>query len=197
MIMDYLSDFEKVLINSGVDFVSNKVIDDYFLTGKPGVVRDVYKSCQENIAQRMVTLAEIDDDDLSIHEPGAGHGVILKLISGYRNHSYCEIENEFIKNYLLQISTNFETWNFLKNRKKYDRIIINPPFNFGQYKKHILHAWENLNSKGILVFLYPKNSIYLTIQNRKFIEFLQGVVKEDVGSVCGLCECVIGKIVKP
>lgn len=197
MLMHYLSDFEKVLINSEIDFRFNKVIDDYLLTGKTGVVRDVYKSCQENIAQRMVTLAEIDNDELSIMEPGAGHGVILRLIAKYPNHSYCEIDSEFIKTHLLSISTNFETWDFLKNRKTYDRIIINPPFSFGQYKRHILHAWEHLNSKGILVFLYPKNSVYLTVQNKRFIEFLEGVQKEDVGSVCGLCECVIGKIVKP
>lgn len=195
--MQYLSDFEKVLINSEIDFKFNKVIDDFFLTGKPGAVRDNYKSCQENIAQRMITLAEIDNDDLSINEPGAGHGVILKLLTQFPNHSYCEIEHEFVDSYLSKISNNFVGYDFLKHKGTYDRIIMNPPFSFGQYKEHIFHAWQQLKSKGILVFLYPKNAIHLTIKNRRFIEFLEGVQKEDVGQVCGLCECVIGKIVKP
>lgn len=195
--MHYLSDFEKVLIDGQFDFSKSKIIDDYFLTGKTGVVRDEYRSCQQNIAERLVALAEIDNENLSILEPGAGHGVILKLISKYPNHAYCEIVPEFIKDHLLQISTNWKDYNFLKHWKKYDRIIMNPPFSFGEYKKHILHAWEILESKGIMTFLYPKNSIYLNIQNKRFIEFLENVQKEDVGQVCGLCECVIGKIVKP
>jgi len=193
--MQYLSDVEKVLLKSGVDFQSNKVIDDYLLTGNPNAVRDLYKCCNEDVAGEMVKLAELDDN-YSMLEPGAGKGCILKKIAHFTDHSYCEINIGFVVNHLCHISKNFECANFFELTKKYDRVIMNPPFSFKQYVAHIFHAYELLEMNGIMVFLYPKNAEYLTVENAQFIEFLEKAEKKEVGKVCGECECVIGKVIK-
>jgi hypothetical protein len=193
--MQYLESFEKILLKSGLDFSSNKVIDDFFLTGKPDAVRDLYRCCQGDIAELMVSKAEMNDE-LSILEPGAGKGAILKKISNYKDHAYCEINISFVVHHLSEISKNFICTDFFDLSQKFDRIIINPPFSFKQYVAHIFHAYELLNVNGVLVFLYPKNAEYLKIGNGEFIEFLERAEKTEVGKVCGECECVIGKIIK-
>lgn len=195
MYMENLSNFEQVLLNSGLPFQGNKVIDDFFLTGKPGVVRDHYRCCQDNVADKMAQLAELDDE-LSMLEPGAGKGMILKKISHFTDHSYCEINTKFIVDYLGPISKNFECANFFELQKTYDRILMNPPFAFNQYVAHIMHGYKLLNQNGIMVFLYPKTASCLKIQNADFIEFLERVQKIEVGKVCGECECIIGKVKK-
>lgn len=193
--MNYLSDFEQVLLKAGVDFSRNKIIDDYFLTGKVGVVRDTYKCCQEDTAATMVKLAELEEQD-RILEPEAGKGCILKKIAHFPNHHYCEINENFMS-YLMEVSNNFVGSDFLQHYDHYDKIIMNPPFSFGQYKDHILHAYDLVNSGGILIALYPKNAEYLEVVNEQFIELLQIGQKFQAGKVCGECECVILKIVKP
>lgn len=193
--MENLSHFEQVLFNSGLPYQGNKIIDDFFLTGKPGVVREQYRSCQENVADRMIHLAELDED-LSMLESGAGTGVILKKMVQFTDHSYCEINTDFYMKHLHSISKNLECFNFFELEKTYDRIIMNPPFSFNQYVSHIMHGYKLLNQNGIMVFLYPKNAALLKIQNTEFIEFLEKVQKFDVGKVCGECECIIGKVLK-
>lgn len=193
--MTDFEDFEKVLIESRVSFRNNKVIDDYFLTGKVGAVRDSYKCCQEGIAEKIVQLAELTEED-KILEPEAGKGCILKKIAGYKNHSYCEINENFVKQHLRHISKNFSGYDFLVHYGQYDKIVMNPPFSFGQYSVHILHAYELLVKGGILVALYPKNAEYLSVINEAFIDLLARAQKTEVGKVCGECECVILKIVK-
>ncbi len=196
--MHYLSDFENALYKSGLPFQGNKVIDDFLLTGNPNAVRDSYKCCQEAIATTMVGMLEMDDE-LSVLEPGAGKGCILKKIAHFTDHSYCEINIDFLVNHLAGISKFFECSNFFELRKKYDRIVMNPPFSHGAYAHHIIHAYNLLNPGGIVVFLYPKNALYLEIGNSNFLTFLEDTEAEntDVGKVCGECECVIGKIKKP
>lgn len=49
--MHYITDFEKVLVDSGINYQSNKVIDDFLLTGK-NVIRDTYRCSWESIARK-------------------------------------------------------------------------------------------------------------------------------------------------
>jgi hypothetical protein len=192
--MEHLTSFEKVLIESGVSFRNNKVIDDYFLTDKVGAVRDLYKCCNEGIAEKMVQLAELEEED-RILEPEAGKGCILSKILKYKNHSYCEINMDFVTE-LLKISGSFKGYDFMDHYSVYDKIIMNPPFSYGQYAKHILHAYAMLKKGGILVALYPVNGERLTVINEQFIELLGLAQKIEAGKVCGECECRIMKIVK-
>lgn len=196
--MHSITSLEKLLISSGLEFKESKIVDDYFLTGIDGAVREEYRCCQQDIAERMVELAELKKQDV-IWEPSAGKGVILKLIKDFDGHVFSEIRVDFVVHNLLPISSHLIGLDCMGIKTVYgfDKIIMNPPFSFRKYVDHILRAWELLRSKGTLVFLYPKNAIALKIQNKKFIEFLEKVEKQDVGNVCGLCECVIGKIVKP
>ena len=190
-----LTDFEKVLIQSGFRFRQNKVIDDFFLTGKVGAVRDSYKCCQEGVAEKMIVLAELQEED-RILEPEAGKGCILKKIIRYKNHAYCEINEDFVKNNLRAISKNFAGYDFLMHNETYDKIIMNPPFTGWQYGSHILHGYELLEKGGTLVALYPKNAELLTELNEQFIQLLNDSQRIDVGKVCGECECSIMKVVK-
>lgn len=193
--MQHLKDLEKVLINSGLDYRGNKVIDDYFLTAKINAVRDSYRCCQDNVAEAMVKWAELDDS-LSILESGAGKGVILNKIKHFTDHHYYEIQMPFVVNYLSGISRNWDGVNFFDCDRKFDRILMNPPFSFGEYIKHILFGYEKLEANGLMVFLYPKTAEFKEVANKDFIEFLEKVEKRDVGKVCGECECIMGKVIK-
>lgn len=193
--MQNISNFEKVLLKSGIDYQSNKVIDDYLLTGNPESVRDIYRCCQNDIADKMISLLEMKDN-LSVLEPSAGKGMILKKILHYKNHSYCEINTSFIMDYLCKLSDNFEKYNFLYMARKFDRIIMNPPFSFKEYEKHIVHGYSLLEKNGIMVFLYPKTANYLQGKDVNFKPLLEISEQIEVGKVCGDCECVIGKLIK-
>jgi hypothetical protein len=189
---------EAFIYERGITSVfKSKEIDDLLLTGVEGAVREAYRCCNEKVAIKMVALAEVKDEE-SVLEPGAGKGVILKLLKDFANHWYCEINNDFVKDYLYYISDKFVTSNFLVCTNRFNKIIINPPFSFNQYAAHILHAYELLLPGGILVALYPKNAELLPITNHEFLKLLATGETIDVGNVCGQdTSCKIFKVVKP
>ncbi|TCS94975.1 class I SAM-dependent methyltransferase [Hazenella coriacea] len=62
-------------------------------------------------------------------------------------------------------------WNFLefKEKEKYDRIIMNPPFEHGQDIDHIKHAYNLLKPGGIVVALMSEGPFFR--QDRKSKEW--------------------------
>lgn len=192
-----LTQLEKVLYEHEIEpSLWGKGIDDYMLTGVAGSIREEYRCCNEHVARKMVDLADLGPEH-KILEPGAGKGMILKLLTGFDRHYYCEINSFFVKRYLSKLSPNFIVSDFLTCREKFDKIIINPPFKDRLYVSHILHAYELLLPGGTLVALYPRNAEALEITNKQFIDFINTGKKIDVGNVCGEdTTCAIFKITK-
>ncbi len=192
-----LTRLEKVLYEYEIEpSLWGKGIDDFFLTGKAGAIREEYRCCNPVIARKMVDLANVQDSD-KVLEPGAGKGMILKMLTGYERHYYCEINNYFVRTFLRTISANFIKSDFLTLTETFDKIIINPPFKDRLYAQHILHAYDLLHKGGTLVALYPANAHDLKITNANFLELISKGHRIDAGNVCGEdTNCIIFKITK-
>lgn len=106
------------------------------------------------LADYLVELAEVDNSH-SILEPSAGQGAIIRAINAVCDVTVdCYELMELNRIVLRDSGLNFYLIgaNFLNhNRKKYDRIIANPPFTKNQDIDHILDMWEYLNDGGRLV----------------------------------------------
>lgn len=155
------------------------------------------------VAKRAVELAEVVDSN-TVLEPSAGQGAITDVIP-----TTCIIEcvelleenaNVLIqKGYNTHICSFEDYWN---PDKKFDRIIMNPPFSGQRDIKHVLMAYEMLKSDGILVAIISENALYyeteLTKQFKKFlmkhnayIEAVPSYAFEDSGTTI---ETIIIKI---
>ncbi|GAV11325.1 methyltransferase [Paenibacillus sp. NAIST15-1] len=111
-----------------------------------------------NIVNQMIELADLRDGEIVL-EPSAGNGNILdgitvhaqenglelKLEAIERNHTLSEILK--LKNYNV-ISDDFITY---ECEIKYDKVIMNPPFEKNQDIEHVLHAYSCLKDGGKLI----------------------------------------------
>lgn len=108
-----------------------------------------------DLIERLIELAEIEEGE-HILEPSAGKGDILDAIKvNFEDTVHVEAaeinyklrELLSLKGYEL-VATNFLEYN---PEKKYDKIIMNPPFENGQDIEHVEHALELLKPNGRLV----------------------------------------------
>lgn len=120
-----------------------------------------------------------------IFEPSAGSGHIIKKIEslGMKNIYACELDEDKIKEKICNTDISLDNFfNFIKNDKKYDTIIGNPPFvkikyvedetikllpekiksNGNLYYYFIKYCVEVLSDKGELIFIVPKEWLYNT-----------------------------------
>jgi phospholipid N-methyltransferase len=148
-------------------------IPGYFPTPKP-------------LAERLVEMACIEPGN-RVLEPSAGTGNLIDAI--LKNHqgvriSYCEL-NCFLLDILSSKYEGVNGVSFLgrdyfdvdTNRveNRFDRIIMNPPFESGQDVDHVLRAWYSLLApKGILTGVVSAGVFSRTDKKAKsFREFLQ------------------------
>jgi hypothetical protein len=113
-------------------------------------------------ARRMVVLAEIPGDDdhgLSILEPSAGDGAILSVTPWDFGCKAVEFNHHRAK----RLKQDHPVWtiieaDFLKwdPREKFDRVLMNPPFNDRAEAHHIVKAFGHLKPGGILVCILPE-----------------------------------------
>ena len=108
-----------------------------------------------DVAARMVELAEIQPEH-RILEPSAGTGNILRLLGNQTDKVAVEI-NPNLTPGLLRLGLSglrVHEGDFLVcngNLGKFDRVLMNPPFENGSDIKHIQHAITFLNPGGRLV----------------------------------------------
>ncbi len=142
-----------------------------------------------DVIDLMIDSAKIRDSD-SILEPSAGIGSIQDRLreEGYNN----EITN---------IETNFNLAEIIKlkgydvihtdilgyrEEKKYDRILMNPPFEGTYPISHITHCYSLLSETGILVSVIPKGILNKSTGPfkafRKFVEENNGYLVEIEGN---------------
>jgi predicted RNA methylase len=145
-----------------------------------------YFPTPEPLAERVVEMACIEPGN-KVLEPSAGTGnlidVILKHHQGVQV-SYCEL-NCFLLDILRSKYEGVNGVSFLgrdyfdldRNRieNRFDRIIMNPPFESGQDIDHVLRAWNFLLApKGILAAIVSAGVFSRKDKKAKsFREFLQ------------------------
>ena len=106
----------------------------------------------KNLIEEMIKLGDINSSH-EVLEPSAGKGDMVDVLkaNGINNIDCIEIAHS-LKEILKLKGCNLVGSDFLKfNDKKYDRIIMNPPFENLQDIDHIRHAYNTLKDGGILV----------------------------------------------
>lgn len=112
----------------------------------------------EGLAAEVVAKAGIVEGDV-ICEPSAGLGHLAEAIT--EAHPYNKVTCIEIYRPLAE-ALNLKGYDvvnedFLQHTTKYDKIIMNPPFENLQDISHVLHAWELLNKGGRIVAIMAGN----------------------------------------
>lgn len=114
----------------------------------------------ENLAQRVVELAEIREEHVCL-EPSAGAGAIADLMPKDRTQcvevSRLRVDVLSAKGFAAQCA-DFLQWATDHAEMKYDRICMNPPFDRGQWQAHLEHAAAMLKPGGRLVAILPSGA---------------------------------------
>lgn len=116
------------------------------------------------VIARMLELADIRPGD-KVLEPSAGNGAILDALrdAGVERSRVWGLE---IVPQLLAICREkghrAEGLDFLQCSAKYDRIVMNPPFERGQDAEHIMHAHSLLRPGGRLVSVVCESCFFRT-----------------------------------
>jgi len=161
------------------------LIDEIMLTGK---VIDKKKEFQFfptplKLAKEICEMAEITNQ-CDCLEPSAGSGAIANVIKEYLPKSLTVIELDesnmrHLKEFNPLIGQDFLTW---KTNRRFDKIVMNPPFCKKQDIKHIMKAWELLRPKGTLVSILSPSPFYcddkLSKDFRNFLNENNAVIKD-------------------
>ncbi len=135
----------------------------------------------KELVEKVLGFAYINESDLVL-EPSAGKGDILDVISNERNSKKnlhaVEINPTLreiltLKGYEV-VASDFLTYN---PSFKYDRIIMNPPFEKGLDIDHVNHALTLLKPNGILVSIMGEGAFYRSF--KKETEFREKISKMD------------------
>lgn len=96
-----------------------------------------------------------------ILEPSAGTGILADLVKEHYNAVPVCIEIESLNELILRskgyLTKKADFLKEYKNLKDFDLVVMNPPFNKGEYKEHLQAAWSTLKSKGTLVSVVPNS----------------------------------------
>lgn len=149
------------------EYYGNVLPDAYEHTDKPSASKEVSKDLQfyrtpDAVAQRIVQdLAIIRHEN--ILEPSCGDGALLRALQNRIRHTGSKAQLfgvEFDGARAQQcrdagfnvLTANFLTW---ETQRRFDLIVMNPPFYGTHYFKHIEKAWELLEDGGQLVAILP------------------------------------------
>lgn len=154
----------KTYINYKFDYNPQKVFEDVIFHGTmPDQKTHQFYPTPEIISEYVIRTADIKEDD-KILEPSAGRGNLLRFLPSYvnkHNVTCVEISEIFSKILLTKypntLNTDFLKWaeKALETNKRYDKIIMNPPFSNGRCVAHIQAAAKLLNTNGRLVAILP------------------------------------------
>lgn len=136
------------------------------------------------VVSRVQELAYIQDEDY-ILEPSAGTGSLIAGLN--KDKIYCVEMNEVLCGILRSkgyntVSKSFEEAIFTC---KFDKILMNPPFQKRTDAKHIAQAFENLKDGGILVAVHSSGIITSTDKySKKYQELFSnyGTHREKIDS---------------
>jgi phospholipid N-methyltransferase len=208
--MSNYQDVRKALLNAGAIYKRNSFIfpsdaQPYIDRITGGEKVNIKKEFQffatpAKLAAKLVEMADINSPDLTVLEPSAGQGAIVKAIlkhePGLIVHCYelMDINRgvlKGIKDCVILGEDFLNSDNITKgahtstNSKdiKFDRIIANPPFNKNQDIEHIKEMYRRLNKNGRLVTIASKHWQFATGKKetafRNWIEEI-GAITEDI-----------------
>lgn len=120
-----------------------------------------YYPTPESVALYAIEQAEIDDIH-TVLEPSAGIGNLADLMVNKEKVTCVEV-SELRATILKNKDYNVHCEDFLKWAEKqphqqFDRIVMNPPFDRGQWKAHVEHALPLLKRGGRLVAILPEGA---------------------------------------
>lgn len=215
------ADLRKAFLNAGAKYKNNTFIfpseaEPYINRLMGGESVNIKKEFQfygtpDNLADKLVRNADINDSDLLILEPSAGQGAIIKALHRIfpgRKIQWCELMpiNQTVL-FALQDKQTFIQPNFLEytGDAKFNKIIANPPFNKNQDIDHILKMWDCLADNGRIVTIASKH--WQNSKNKKetafreFLNVVNAVVTEiptgefsESGTKIATCKIIIDKI---
>lgn len=106
----------------------------------------------EALTMHILTMIDFPEG-CSTSEPGAGLGHLAKFLPDPE----CFEINPDLADALKEKGFNVVGSDWLQNKKKFDRIVMNPPFEKGQAETHTRHAYDCLKPNGKLVSVLPAN----------------------------------------
>lgn len=136
-----------------------------------------YFPTPKNVVNRMVEEADIKPG-MNVLEPSAGSGHIADLAKeAGANVDTVEI-NHTLRGILQDKGHNLVGSDFMQfnEKNKYDRILMNPPFEKGQDIDHVMHAYDLLKPGGKLVAIMSEGAFFRSDKKAKqFQEFMKHV----------------------
>lgn len=139
----------------GHDFPSDPAekLENAILTGEvTPPSKNGYFPTPKTVVKQLLDLADLSDG-MTVLEPSAGQGAIADELRAIGFEPFCcEILPENVK-VLKEKSYYMPTQDFftLQEKDRFDRVIMNPPFERQADIDHVLHAFELLRAKGKLV----------------------------------------------
>lgn len=156
-----------------------------------GVKIEGFFPTPKRIAADMVEMADIREG-MSVLEPSAGKGDIAEAIKESAPDAKLSVVEQVysLSKLLEEKGFNVVDGNFLLHKGKYDRIIMNPPFEKGQDMQHVQHAYSLLNDGGRIVSIMGEGAFFRNDkQATEFREWLDSVggtsEKMEAGSFTG------------
>jgi|APSaa5957512535_1039671.scaffolds.fasta_scaffold06662_4 hypothetical protein len=133
-----------------------------------------YFPTPKNVVLQLIDAAELEDG-MSILEPSAGQGNILDLLNGDYKITCGEL---FLGNRKILeekgYKVEFDDFMEFVTAYKFDRVIMNPPFEHQADIDHVLHAFSMLQKGGKLVSIMSRSVLHRenkkTVQFREFLE---------------------------
>ena len=145
-----------------LDYDPKEALHTIGITGcLPDAMAHQYYPTPESLARRVVAEAAIEEHHECL-EPSAGQGNLAALMPLDRticvevSDLHCQILRA--KKHRV-VKADFLAW---KPRKRFDRIVMNPPFSEARWPAHLEHASSLLAPRGRLVAVLPKGA-----RNRK------------------------------
>lgn len=142
------------------DYDVNPVIEEIIKTGEiPHYKSYQFYPTPESIAKDAVEMAEIGEHDQCL-EPSAGIGGLADFMP--KDRTLCVEISELHSKILKEKGFKVITGDFLKladeTNKRFDRIVMNPPFSEGRWKAHLDAACKLLNKNGKLIAILPSSA---------------------------------------
>ncbi|TWU21407.1 type I restriction-modification system subunit M [Bythopirellula polymerisocia] len=133
------------------------------------------------IIRQMMELADIHDNH-RVLEPSAGKGDILDCIRDAHPNAHRHGLELYrcLQDVLVAKGHEVEFADFLVHQGRYDRILMNPPFEKGQDIEHVMHAYELLQPGGKLVAIMGEGAFFRgDKQATAFREWMQEIGAEN------------------
>ena len=171
----------------GHDFLSNPTekLENAILTGEvTPPKKNGYFPTPKLIVQQLTDLAEIHQGQ-TVLEPSAGQGAIADEIRNRGAEVFCaEILPENLK--ILEAKSHKIVSRDIfayAAYEKFDRVVMNPPFENQADIDHIIHAFDMLKPNGILVSVMAAGVVFR--QNKKTVDFRK-LIERNKGKIIKL-----------